>query len=662
MGNPRIGIDVDANLKGLRDQLSEVKGITDKEAKTLVAGLSKTWKSAEKASKDSAKKTGDSWKSTFQLMAGSAKTAGFGSLVEKTTALSTAMTALLDPVTLAVAGVAGVAAVAAGAALAYGALGVSLVEAGFSAKAAQKELAGFKALGSDFYPVVSPEAQSSIDALAASGKALTSIYDALTVTVGANVAPGIEHLTDVVVGAALTAEEWFAQWAEGKDLLVEFGKFIVESFLRTFQPLSDAVRLLGNSYIYLSEALGHEVSPQLKAAMASTEGLRDALVAQGVALAGNLGSLDDLAAKGHDFIRVQERATTAVDDQKKALEAQKKALDALAEGLQPIVDAYHDYGKQIADLAKLTKSATDDQLDDVGKVGAAQQDQLDQALAAKQAAVMDSLSLGGSQQAAELRAESAYADAVVAINEDAAAKIKVIEEKKAKDAAKAQADLLKKEVDGIVQGMSALSGALGDAYGEQVDRVTALEDQLHDTNVHMTEAQKKELSKRIAAEKKVAAETFGIQKALRLAIAVVNTAEAVTGALADYPYPYSLIPAGLAAAAGAVEVGAIASEQPKFHAGGLVGPQARTDEVQATLLTDEAVLSRQGRRTVGDDAIRRANAGIGDAPAIRVVAEQHYRHQSFNRFIRDNLRQRGPLRDAIQGQSGIVGHRAREDR
>lgn len=54
---------------------------------------------------------------------------------------------------------------------------------------------------------------------------------------------------------------------------------------------------------------------------------------------------------------------------------------------------------------------------------------------------------------------------------------------------------------------------------------------------------------------------FQIQKALNISMAIMNTAKGVTGALGSVPFPFNLAVAGLIGAAGAVQIGAIASQQ-----------------------------------------------------------------------------------------------------
>lgn len=159
--------------------------------------------------------------------------------------------------------------------------------------------------------------------------------------------------------------------------------------------------------------------------------------------------------------------------------------------------------------------------------------------------------------------------------------------------------------------------------------------------------------KRIAATRAEARKAFLIDKAAKMASAAAATALAVVQALAAGVPPYNYIAAGAVGAAGLVQQGVIASQQPSFHSGGLIGNMA-PDEQQATVRRGEAVLSPAGRRAMGDDAIRAANAGTGGSQTI--VVQQVYRHRVFDSFVADNLRTRGPLSRAL-GSGARAGQR-----
>lgn len=99
--------------------------------------------------------------------------------------------------------------------------------------------------------------------------------------------------------------------------------------------------------------------------------------------------------------------------------------------------------------------------------------------------------------------------------------------------------------------------------------------------------------------------------AISIAMAIINTAQGVTRALKDYPWPFSMVVAGLVGAAGAIQIATIASQ--KFHSGGFVGGAGMaSDEVPAVLQTGEGVLSRRGMSALGGVApLNALNSGRG---------------------------------------------------
>jgi hypothetical protein len=166
-----------------------------------------------------------------------------------------------------------------------------------------------------------------------------------------------------------------------------------------------------------------------------------------------------------------------------------------------------------------------------------------------------------------------------------------------------------------------------------------------------TKAEKARAEEEVAEKRKQAMVAFLIDKAAKLAQALTATALATINALSMPPAP-NYIAAGLAAAGGAVQVATIAAARPSFHSGGLA--DFAPDEASAVVRRGEAVLSPQGRRTMGDEAIRAANAGVGGSQTI--IVQQVYRHRVFDSFVRDNLRTRGPLAQAL-GSGSRAGQR-----
>lgn len=156
-------------------------------------------------------------------------------------------------------------------------------------------------------------------------------------------------------------------------------------------------------------------------------------------------------------------------------------------------------------------------------------------------------------------------------------------------------------------------------------------------------AERKRADERVAREKEQAKEAFLIDKGLKIAQAITAAALSAANALATPPAP-NFIAAGIAAAAGAVQVAAIAAAQPTFHAGGVIG---QPDEITARLRSGEAVLNPVARQTLGDGAIEALNAGQRPSMQSGTAVQIVYKHKAFDYFVRDELRTRGTLGRAL---------------
>ncbi len=145
--------------------------------------------------------------------------------------------------------------------------------------------------------------------------------------------------------------------------------------------------------------------------------------------------------------------------------------------------------------------------------------------------------------------------------------------------------------------------------------------------------------------KKQAKALWAVQSAMAIAQAGVNVPLAISNAISNAPNPIvgavMGIAAGIASGAALAATIAKAAAGPKFHGGGIVG-----DERPATLLTGEAVLNRDATRRLGEDGVRRANAGVAMGQEIRV--QQVFRHRVLDEVVLDSMRRGGgPLYDAI---------------
>lgn len=115
-----------------------------------------------------------------------------------------------------------------------------------------------------------------------------------------------------------------------------------------------------------------------------------------------------------------------------------------------------------------------------------------------------------------------------------------------------------------------------------------------------------------AAQHRIMRRQFAAQKAVAIANATINTAVAVSKTLSEYAYPTNIILGALTLAAGIAEVAVISAQKPTFHTGGVVQPAqaAAPDEVPATLMAGEGVLTRRGVQALGgEQAVQAVNRG-----------------------------------------------------
>ncbi|MEE3019824.1 MAG: hypothetical protein VX313_01090, partial [Bacteroidota bacterium] len=122
---------------------------------------------------------------------------------------------------------------------------------------------------------------------------------------------------------------------------------------------------------------------------------------------------------------------------------------------------------------------------------------------------------------------------------------------------------------------------------------------------------------------------FNIRKGTAISEAVINTALAVTRAIAELGPVAGPLAAAAITATGAAQIALIASEAPKFHTGGMIG--TAPDERVITAQPGEFVLSKQTVQRVGAENIERMNRGADPTKPI-VIVSNPFKH--YDRFIK----------------------------
>jgi hypothetical protein len=364
---------------------------------------------------------------------------------------------------------------------------------------------------------------------------------------------------------------------------------------------------------------------------------------------------DDQAAANAERAAAREKAAAAAarraaEAAREAAEAERLAAEAKAAHmamLGPLLAAEKQIESQrFAELEQSEKLAV--KLDELRalKLQLAAAGQLSAEEAAKFAAVEKAMA---SDLTTALLAEETKRQAGIdAIAEKAKAKAdKAAEER---NAAEEQATASR------IQAVAQVADVVAQYTQYSLDQDVAAYEQAQEARANLgknaTKAEKDLADERLAITRNAARKAFLVDKLAKMASAAAATALAVVQALSSGPPPFNFIAAGAVGAAGLIQQAVIASQQPTFHAGGFVG--GAPDEQQATVRRGEAVLNPAGRRAMGDDAIRAANGGMGGGQVIMV--QQVYRHRVFDSFVRDNLRTRGPLSQAL-GSGSRAGQR-----
>ena len=132
--------------------------------------------------------------------------------------------------------------------------------------------------------------------------------------------------------------------------------------------------------------------------------------------------------------------------------------------------------------------------------------------------------------------------------------------------------------------------------------------------------------------KKNAEIAFNVRKGIAISEVAINTAVAITRALSEL----GTVAGGIASvgiiATGAAQAALIASEEPSFHMGGLVGGSSLApDERRITAKSGEAVLSTQAvQRLGGESGVNAIENGAGVSPIV--VVTNPYKH--YDRFMK----------------------------
>lgn len=613
MGNPVLGIDVVARLDAFKSELAKIPDIGGAQAKLLTASLGKEIRQAGTAAKQAGKDAEAAGKG-FDTFRKGAHVAG-----KSGRALGAALSTISPEAGEAVREISHL-----GHALSFVTMGGAETTAMIAAALAV--LAPFAA---SFWAASAAEEEEARVA-----KEVSAAHEALK--------PILDDTTATMI--ALAVETGGLTAAQGE---------LEQQAIKTAAALASATK---DTTSRINEI--HDAQQSLKTQLVDTAGAWlhtiDYIGIGSKVFDAATTSTEDLNAEEQELSKTQTEAAAAAKENREAHEKLIAAKARSTAGRKAASSAAKDEAAAIkevlalqqneidkaeanakarqtaaAAIAEAERKAVDSQRSDIDMLAT----QRDRDLAALQANLDAELAALEGNQAAQLEATTAYESARRAIIVDSDAQIAEVkakqqeeEDKRAEERAAKEAEDQQKALESTIESMQSSLDAIEsftDAeYNYRVGVAEDLQQQLDDGEETLTDAQKAELKKRIAANKKAAIDAFNLTQALQYASAVVTGASAVLNAFNDGlatggPWGLVIGAAGAAAAAitAGVQIAAIASEKPAFHSGGLM-----LDEGNATLLRGEGILNRPAvDRIGGPQAVNDINAGRSAGGGVTVV-------------------------------------------
>jgi hypothetical protein len=645
-----IDLKVSADIGDLRRQLESIPGITAEQAKLMVAELDRGYKKAEKAAAAAAKATKASMKQTEEATRKAADAGrdlgdAFGDVGSSAGRMAGALDMIapgLGGIGQSIADLADVGEVAAGSLGSFAAPAIGVLAA-----AAVVAVPVFMHLNA----AMEAEAEAArvmgqLNAFATNEMELqrTAVLD-LAVATGEmtaeeRLAADARHTSSQRLGdflATLSATVAETRKAEIRNAAIA----------ETIGDIIDKVNLL-NPVMWLMKSIMGDTLPtaaELTKKFAELIGVTGNLEAAETS-ATNAGvaageRVKETNKRQEEAARAKTKHAAASKALTTALKVETVQMDALVAAQGAISQAN---AKEITESQKLAKTLADLQAEriELSEAGKLTGEDIGKYAAAEEALAQQVTDARIDEELRAVTAIQAYEDGLTASKNAAAAE----EKAQAKAATQARLNALAQVTDVIAQYTQYSLDQDVAAYEQAQEARNAL-------GKNATKAEKDLADERLEITRRAARKAFLVDKLAKMASAAAATALAVVQALSSGPPPFNFIAAGAVGAAGLIQQGVIMSQQPTFHSGGFVGGMA-PDEQQATVRRGEAVLNPAGRRAMGDDAIRAANGGMGGGQTI--VVQQVYRHRVFDSFVRDNLRTRGPLSQAL-GAGSRAGQR-----
>ena len=312
-----------------------------------------------------------------------------------------------------------------------------------------------------------------------------------------------------------------------------------------------------------------------------------------------------------------------------AARARAEAEADLAELLKARAAAEEQYAAGVASLRDIEREANSDRLTEMEALDQARADQM----AALNASLTEQLAAAEGNELKQAEIEQAGQDARLALEQRYQRDKGAIVEEGNAAIAEENAAAMEKQRQMEAEAADAQLSVAADLLGS----VSSLAGSLMEAGITESKAGLKAL--------------FGIQQGAAVAEATINTARAISNALAlPLPPPLPQIAAVAAGVAGAAQVTAILSTPPpSFRSGYLPDQQLAMIEPQSELVAPASAVQALG----GMDAARATFAGqsAGGAP---VVTQFTIGHKGYSALTANSANRSGPLRDLTVRPAGRI--------
>jgi hypothetical protein len=654
-----INIAYKADLKDLINKLKQMPNVTEQEAKKMVSALDRQLKQAEKAAKKSADASAKAAKQAsaaarrgareFDDMADAARRAeerlehvgeASGDIDRGFSSIGLALRGVNPQLAEAADGLADTFAVVEGLTMSFAALNPLVIAGGVAIGALtlgyvahQAELEKVKeqtlALKDAQRALIDSQNEQENNLIDAASKLREQRLEYQLLT------GQISEYEFNLQKAGEAANESF----EGNIQAVQSSISESELLLATIQSLKDSYIAAGSSAVVLSEG----EKERLRTLQLQTKSVKNNLdlTQEGLAEAAELGKLEkallaDIANQTKQREAIEAMQAEAVEKAQEMVTLEKELADATEEAAdqserravatERTVSAEEELSKAIEEALALSDDVIKEKnlqeqmdraiaeafLDDEGKKKLAQQERLDEQIAA-----LEMLGIATGREA------------------EAAMAIEALRHEQKMDNLDDEED----KILGLTREQFENAQDSLKYFGDLTNSLQELNDlKMESREIDVEAAQKKaedmeklskEERKQIERRAKFAIMLFNMEKAASIAEVAMNTAEAVTKALTYGPILGPVL-ASIAGATGAAQAAVVASQpapQMQFHMGGIA-----PDEANARVLRGEAILDRATvRRMGGEQGVR--NLQQGGSGSSQTVVIQPFKH--FGRFAKD---------------------------